>query len=108
MVWRAVAIPEIAGDSIISEIPTIVEEGIIPADESEIIAKTETTADFTMDVSVEIALRIIGYDTSDMESAIKAFKLHFIQKDINAVLSDEELKILDNLYKKYLWNTGFI
>jgi len=99
---EAVAIPEIAGDSIISEIPTIVEEGIIPADESEIIAKTETTADFTMDVSVEIALRIIGYDTSDMESAIKAFKLHFIQKDINAVLSDEELKILDNLYKKYL------
>jgi N-acetylmuramoyl-L-alanine amidase len=54
-----------------------------------------------MNVSPEIVLRIIGYDTSDRESAIKAFKLHFIQKDINSVLSDGELKILNNLYKKY-------
>jgi N-acetylmuramoyl-L-alanine amidase len=99
---KAVAIPEIAGDSIIQELPTIVEVGIIPADENEIIAKPATIESFTMDVSPEIALRIIGYDTSDLESAIKAFKLHFIQKDINAVLSDVELKILDNLYKKYL------
>ena len=95
-------IPGTLNDSLISELPTIVEEGIIPADENEIIAKTETIDGFTMDVSVEIALRIIGYDTSDLESAIKAFKLHFIQRDINAVLSDGELKILDNLYKKYL------
>ena len=62
----------------------------------------ESVKQITMDVSPEIALRIIGYDTSDLESAIEAFKLHFIQKDINSVLSDGELKILDNLYKKYL------
>ena len=99
---EAVAIPETTNDSIISDLPTIVEVGMIPAEENEIIAKTETIDGFTMEVSPEIALRIIGYDTSDLDSAIKAFKLHFIQKDINAVLSNEELKILDNLYKKYL------
>jgi len=99
---EVLAIPETTNDSIISKLPTIVEEGIIPEDENEIIAKPATIESFTMDVSPEIALRIIGYDTSDLESAIKAFKLHFIQKDINAVLSDVELKILDNLYKKYL------
>jgi len=99
---EVVAIPEIARDSIILEFPTILEEGVIPADENEIIAKAATINSFTMDVSPEIALRIIGYDTSDLESAIKAFKLHFIQKDINSVLNDRELKILDNLYKKYL------
>ena len=98
---EVVAMPETINDSLISELP-VVEVGMIPEDENEIIAKTETTDGFTMEVSPEIALRIIGYDTSDLDSAIKAFKLHFIQKDINAVLSDEELKILDNLYKKYL------
>jgi N-acetylmuramoyl-L-alanine amidase len=99
---EVVAIPETTNDSIISELPTIVEEGIIPVDENEMIAKAATIDGFTMGVSPEIALRIIGYDTNDLESAIKAFKLHFIQKDINSVLSDGELKILDNLYKKYL------
>jgi len=99
---EVVAIPESTGDSIISELPIIVEEEIIPADEKEMIAKPATIDSFTMDVSPEIALRIIGYDTSNLDSAIKAFKLHFIQKDINSVLSDGELKILDNLYKKYL------
>jgi N-acetylmuramoyl-L-alanine amidase len=93
---------EIDIDSIIPELPTIIEEGIIPAHENEIIVKPEPKDGFTMDVSVEIALRIIGYDISDLESAIKAFKLHFIQKDINADLSEGELKILNNLYKKYL------
>jgi N-acetylmuramoyl-L-alanine amidase len=48
------------------------------------------------------ALRIIGYNTTKPEAAISAFKLHFLQKDINAVLSDTDKKILYNLYKKYL------
>src|SRR5680860_175168 len=42
-------IPGTLNDSLISELPTIVEEGIIPADENEIIAKTETIDGFTMD-----------------------------------------------------------
>jgi N-acetylmuramoyl-L-alanine amidase len=47
------------------------------------------------------ALRIIGYDTQNVDAAIRAFKIHFIQKNINSVLSEEEKKILYNLYQKY-------
>lgn len=48
------------------------------------------------------ALRIIGYNTSDMTAAIRAFKLHFIQSDITPILTDEDKRVLYNLYKKYL------
>jgi N-acetylmuramoyl-L-alanine amidase len=48
------------------------------------------------------ALRIIGYDTTDPESAIRAFKLHFIQEEVDTVLSQEDKKVLYKLYKKYL------
>ncbi len=47
------------------------------------------------------ALRIIGYDTRDSIAAIKAFKLHFVQNDSAAVLSDRDKKIIYDLYKKY-------
>jgi N-acetylmuramoyl-L-alanine amidase len=33
-----------------------------------------------LDFNSEQALRIIGYDTQNLPAAIKAFKLHFIQK----------------------------
>jgi len=49
-----------------------------------------------------VALRIIGYDVSDPDAAIRAFKLHFIQKDDGLALTDFDKKILMNLYKKYL------
>ena len=48
------------------------------------------------------ALRIIGYDIHDLPAAIRAFKLHFIQQDIGAPLSDADNRILYNLYHKYL------
>jgi len=48
------------------------------------------------------ALRIIGYDTKDLPAAIRAFKLHFIQQDVNAPLSEADNRILYNLYKKCL------
>jgi N-acetylmuramoyl-L-alanine amidase len=48
------------------------------------------------------ALRIIGYDVKIPENAIKSFQLHFVQKEINGILSEEEEKILFNLYRKYL------
>ena len=48
------------------------------------------------------ALRIIGYDTQDLPAAIRAFKLHFVQQNINAQLTDADNRILFNLYKKYL------
>jgi N-acetylmuramoyl-L-alanine amidase len=48
------------------------------------------------------ALRIIGYDITNLDAAIRAFKHHFIQKDINAILTETDKKVLYNLYQKYL------
>ena len=48
------------------------------------------------------ALRIIGYDVRNMDAAIKAFKLHFIQSEVNATLTEKDKLILYNLYLKYL------
>ena len=53
-------------------------------------------------INPQLALRVIGYDTSDMEAAIRAFKLHFIQEDTTPVLSEEDLKILYHLAQKYM------
>jgi len=51
----------------------------------------------------KLALRIIGYDVKNTEAAIKAFKRHYIQKDINSGnLTDEDLKILYAIFKQYL------
>ncbi|MFD1769334.1 N-acetylmuramoyl-L-alanine amidase [Sphingobacterium suaedae] len=51
----------------------------------------------------KLALRIIGYDVKNLEAAIKAFKIHYIQRDTNtASLNDEDLKILYSIFKKYL------
>jgi len=47
------------------------------------------------------ALRLIGYDTKDSVSAIKAFKLHFIQNDVSPLLKDEDKRVLNNLVRKY-------
>ncbi|WP_192823358.1 N-acetylmuramoyl-L-alanine amidase [Rufibacter sp. LB8] len=48
------------------------------------------------------ALRIIGFDTRNMAAAVKAFKLHFIQSEVNAILTERDLKILYDLYRKSL------
>jgi N-acetylmuramoyl-L-alanine amidase len=47
------------------------------------------------------ALRLIGYDTSDLSAAIVAFKRHFVQIDSTPQLSQLDLNILYNVYKKY-------
>ncbi|WP_439490475.1 N-acetylmuramoyl-L-alanine amidase [Algoriphagus sp.] len=49
-----------------------------------------------------LALRIIGYDVSDSKAAIRSFKLHFVQRDVESELTETDKRILDNLYKKYL------
>lgn len=46
------------------------------------------------------ALRIIGYDTRNLEAAIKAFKLHYIQHDISATLTEYDVSVLYSLYQK--------
>lgn len=48
------------------------------------------------------ALKIIGYDVKNLDAAIKAFKLHYIQKEVNATLTDRDLKVLYLLYLQVL------
>lgn len=47
------------------------------------------------------ALRLIGYDTSDLNAAIIAFKRHYVQQDNNPQLSPLDLNVLYNVYRKY-------
>lgn len=48
-----------------------------------------------------IALKLIGYDTSDINAAIVAFKRHFVQTDISPQLTQLDLNVLYNVYVKY-------
>lgn len=47
------------------------------------------------------ALRIIGYSVQDTASAIRSFKLHFVQNDSTEVLNEQDHKILTDLMRKY-------
>ena len=48
-----------------------------------------------------IALKLIGYDTSDLNAAVVAFKRHFVQTDISPQLTQLDLNVLYNVYVKY-------
>jgi N-acetylmuramoyl-L-alanine amidase len=48
------------------------------------------------------ALRIIGYDTQDLDAAIVAFKRHFVQADISPTLTENDRRILYAIYRKAL------
>lgn len=47
------------------------------------------------------ALRIIGYDVSNLRSTIIAFKRKFIVTDVSDILTDYDRKVLYNLYRRY-------
>ncbi|WP_255547682.1 N-acetylmuramoyl-L-alanine amidase [Mucilaginibacter sp. dw_454] len=47
------------------------------------------------------ALKLMGYDTSDLNAAVIAFKRHFVQDDSTAQLSQLDLNVLYNVYQKY-------
>ncbi len=47
------------------------------------------------------ALRIIGYDVSNLRAAIIAFKRKFIVTDVSEVLTDHDRRVLYNLYRRY-------
>lgn len=47
------------------------------------------------------ALRIIGYDVSNLDAAIVAFKRRYVQDDISPELTMNDLKVLYSLYLKY-------
>ena len=48
------------------------------------------------------ALRIIGYDTQDLNAAILAFKRHFVQTDVSPALTENDRRILYAIYRKSL------
>lgn len=48
------------------------------------------------------ALRIIGYDTQDLNAAVAAFKRHFVPGEIGLELTELDRRILFNLYRKFL------
>lgn len=50
----------------------------------------------------KIALRIIGYDVSNLQNAIAAFKRHFMQIDKSKELSDADKKVLYATMMKFL------
>lgn len=47
------------------------------------------------------ALRIIGYDLTNLEAAVVAFKRRYIQHELSPQLTLETLQVLYNLYHKY-------
>lgn len=53
------------------------------------------------DFDCENALRRIGYNTTNLNAAIVAFKLHFIKTDVSPILTNWDKCVLLNLYKKY-------
>ncbi|MFV8369253.1 N-acetylmuramoyl-L-alanine amidase [Flavobacterium sp. LB2R40] len=52
------------------------------------------------DFNIEQGLRIIGYDTTNLSAAIIAFKLHFIQTEVNDLLDDRTTNTIYSIYKK--------
>ncbi|MEO6583705.1 MAG: N-acetylmuramoyl-L-alanine amidase, partial [Ferruginibacter sp.] len=48
------------------------------------------------------ALRIVGYDITNTENAIAAFRRHFLKSETKGELLPEENKVLFALMKKYL------
>jgi N-acetylmuramoyl-L-alanine amidase len=54
------------------------------------------------DFDVRNALRIIGYDTSDLPAAIRAFKIHFVQWNVDPELSERDLRKLYSIYQQSL------
>ncbi len=48
------------------------------------------------------ALRIIGYDTKNFNAAIIAFKLHYIQTEVDNVLDSKTINTIYNIYNKSL------
>jgi len=47
------------------------------------------------------ALRIIGYDLTDFDAAVAAFKRRYVPHDASPILTPEDLKILYNLYLRF-------
>lgn len=60
----------------------------------------ENTENAPSDFNAELGLRLIGYNTQNLNAAITAFKLHFIQTEVNAILDQKTINAIYNLSKK--------
>ena len=52
------------------------------------------------DFNVEQGLRIIGYDTKNLPAAINAFKLHYLQTEVNELLDEKTINTIYSIYKQ--------
>nr|WP_315258031.1 N-acetylmuramoyl-L-alanine amidase [uncultured Flavobacterium sp.] len=50
--------------------------------------------------NVEQGLQVIGYNTKSLSAAIIAFKLHYIQTEINDILDEKTVSTIYSIYKK--------
>ena len=50
--------------------------------------------------NVEQGLRIIGYNTKNLAAAIAAFKLHYIQTEVDSILDQKTINTIYSIYKK--------
>ncbi len=48
----------------------------------------------------ELGLRIIGYNTKNLPAAITAFKLHYIQTEVDSILDAKTVNTIYSIYKK--------
>lgn len=53
-----------------------------------------------LDFNPELALRIIGYNTKNLNTAITAFKLHYMPEETNAVLDQNTINTIYSIYLK--------
>lgn len=53
-----------------------------------------------LNFNTELALQIIGYNTKNLPAAITAFKLHFIQGEVDSVLDEKTINTIYSVYKK--------
>jgi len=50
--------------------------------------------------NAELGLQIIGYNTKNLSAAISAFKLHYIQTEVNDILDEKTISTIYNIYLK--------
>jgi len=53
-----------------------------------------------VDFNVEQGLQVIGYNTKNLSAAIMAFKLHYIQTEVNDILDEKTISTIYSISKK--------
>lgn len=62
---------------------------------------TATPKNLRLDTS--IALRLIGYDVSNLQSAIQSFRLHFLSSNKTGPLDAKEMRVLYAVMRRYIF-----